>query len=179
MALTDKLKAIGDAIRAKTGKTDALTLDQMVTEIEGITTGGGANPVETSVFDPTKETILTRSTATQREVVLTKSTIAYINSGKYAGYLGCKFDAVIGQTYRISWEHISSSEDFLFWYESDTILTKVDDHYGTRIQHSNNPFVFTATKPYVYLWLGHPSVPSTELVLITGLMVHEVDANEI
>lgn len=36
MALIDKLKAIGDAIRAKTGGTETLTLDQMVTEIEAI-----------------------------------------------------------------------------------------------------------------------------------------------
>ena len=36
MALTDKLTAIADAIRGKTGQTASLTLDQMVTEIEGI-----------------------------------------------------------------------------------------------------------------------------------------------
>ena len=42
MALTDKLVNIADAIRGKTGKTDAMTLDQMVTEIEGISGGGGA-----------------------------------------------------------------------------------------------------------------------------------------
>lgn len=41
MALTEKLKAIADAIRGKTGKTDGLTLDQMPTEIEGIQSGGG------------------------------------------------------------------------------------------------------------------------------------------
>lgn len=41
MALTEKLKAIADAIRGKTGKTDGLTLDQMPTEIEGIESGGG------------------------------------------------------------------------------------------------------------------------------------------
>ena len=41
MALTDKLTAIADAIREKTGKADALTLDQMPTEIAGIETGGG------------------------------------------------------------------------------------------------------------------------------------------
>lgn len=41
MALTDKLSAIGVAIRAKTGKSDLLTLDQMPTEIASITTGGG------------------------------------------------------------------------------------------------------------------------------------------
>lgn len=40
MALTDKLSAIGEAIRFKTGKTDTLTLDQMPTEIESIETGG-------------------------------------------------------------------------------------------------------------------------------------------
>lgn len=39
MALTDKLKAIADAIRTKTGGTASLTLEQMVTEIEGISTG--------------------------------------------------------------------------------------------------------------------------------------------
>jgi hypothetical protein len=40
MALTDKLTAIADAIRAKTGGTAALTLDQMPTEIANIQTGG-------------------------------------------------------------------------------------------------------------------------------------------
>lgn len=39
MALTDKLTAIANAIRAKTGKSGALSLDQMATEIGGITTG--------------------------------------------------------------------------------------------------------------------------------------------
>lgn len=41
MALTNKLSAIGNAIREKTGKTDLLTLDQMPQEISGIETGGG------------------------------------------------------------------------------------------------------------------------------------------
>lgn len=43
MALTDKLTAIANAIRAKTGKTESLTLEQMPTEIESITTGGGSS----------------------------------------------------------------------------------------------------------------------------------------
>ncbi len=41
MALTDKLTAIGDAIRGKTGSTDLLTLDGMAAAIAGIETGGG------------------------------------------------------------------------------------------------------------------------------------------
>ena len=40
MALTNKLTAIGDAIREKTGSTELLTLEQMATAIAGITGGG-------------------------------------------------------------------------------------------------------------------------------------------
>lgn len=47
MALTDKLTAIGDAIRAKTGGTQKLTLDEMPTQIQAIQTGG--NPVITEL----------------------------------------------------------------------------------------------------------------------------------
>ena len=44
MALTDKLTAIADAIRAKTGKTDSMTLDEMVVEINSIIVGEAAEP---------------------------------------------------------------------------------------------------------------------------------------
>ena len=39
MALTDKLKAIADAIRSKTGTTEPMTLEEMATAILNITTG--------------------------------------------------------------------------------------------------------------------------------------------
>lgn len=39
MALTDKLVAIADAIRKKTGKTDKMTLNQMAVEIDEIASG--------------------------------------------------------------------------------------------------------------------------------------------
>lgn len=42
MALTDKLTAVADAIRAKTGGAARLTLDQMVAEIAGISGGAEA-----------------------------------------------------------------------------------------------------------------------------------------
>ena len=49
MALTDKLTAIGNSIRAKTGKSGTLTLDNMVSEINALevaelTVYTGANP---------------------------------------------------------------------------------------------------------------------------------------
>ena len=40
MALTNKLSAIGDAIRGKTGKSELMTLDEMPDEIESISGGG-------------------------------------------------------------------------------------------------------------------------------------------
>lgn len=43
MALTDKLTAIANAIRAKTGGSDLLTLDEMPQEIQSIQTGGGGD----------------------------------------------------------------------------------------------------------------------------------------
>lgn len=43
MALIDKLNAIGEAIRGKTGKTEKLTLAQMPDEITAIQVGGGGD----------------------------------------------------------------------------------------------------------------------------------------
>lgn len=45
MALTNKLSAIGEAIREKTGNTELLTLDEMPEAIRSIETGGGTSEV--------------------------------------------------------------------------------------------------------------------------------------
>ena len=42
----ERLTSIANAIRGKTGKEDSLTLEQMVTEIEGIEAGGGKPMME-------------------------------------------------------------------------------------------------------------------------------------
>lgn len=55
MALTDKLTAIGDAIREKTGKSAPLTLDEMPGNIRGISgEGGGGGPEPATGFVPTE-----------------------------------------------------------------------------------------------------------------------------
>lgn len=193
--LIQQLDNLANSINTQSGTTAGMTIEEMNTavaennyEIETQTdlieqiqnaligkVGGGGGPSleETSIFDPTQETIIHRSTASHKTLMLTKNDIIYVNTGKYAEYVGCKFDAEIGKTYKISWEMISSSEQYVFYYESDTILTQVDDHYGTRIPHSQNPFYITATKPYIYLYAAHPAVPSYTLVAVLGLMVHE------
>lgn len=61
MALTDKLAAIANAIRAKTGKADKMVLDDMPDEIAGIETGGSGEwstvGIATGV-EPTGELVL-------------------------------------------------------------------------------------------------------------------------
>jgi len=68
MALIDKITAIANAIRGKTGGTDKLTLEQMATEIAGIETGGSdgmlaavLSATATSVVDNTLEVISVRA----------------------------------------------------------------------------------------------------------------------
>lgn len=51
MALTDKLTAIANAIREKTGGTDTLTLDEMATSISSIQTGGATKPYVEETYD--------------------------------------------------------------------------------------------------------------------------------
>lgn len=64
MALTNKLTAIADAIRGKTGKTEEMTLDQMATEIAGIVAGGGGISPTITV-----ETVIAAASGTTGDVV--------------------------------------------------------------------------------------------------------------
>lgn len=59
MALTDKLTAIADAIRGKTGVTDALTLDAMAAAIAAIEVGSGGGTEATASYLTKREMSLT------------------------------------------------------------------------------------------------------------------------
>ena len=50
MALIDKLTAIADAVRGKTGGTGLLTLDDMAAAISGIPSGGGGSGVTVTEY---------------------------------------------------------------------------------------------------------------------------------
>lgn len=52
MALTDKLTSIADAIRAKTGKSATMSLDEMPTEIASISGGGLETATVNITFSP-------------------------------------------------------------------------------------------------------------------------------
>lgn len=51
MALIEKLNAIGEAIRTKTGKTEKMTLDEMPIEIASIEGGGGTGGGEENIIE--------------------------------------------------------------------------------------------------------------------------------
>ena len=57
MALTDKLTAIADAVRAKTGGAELLTLDEIAASISGISGGGGpfTNATTLGVYEATED----------------------------------------------------------------------------------------------------------------------------
>ena len=59
MALTDKLTAIGDAIREKEGSTGLIPLSDMPSRIQALSTGGGSDddPVRQSVLAVANETV--------------------------------------------------------------------------------------------------------------------------
>lgn len=63
MALTDKLTAIANAIRSKTGKTGKLSLDQMVTEIGSMSGGGGLSYVH-EIYSNTINVVGSSTTST-------------------------------------------------------------------------------------------------------------------
>lgn len=50
MSVQEKMTAIADAIRAKTGKSEALTLERMAAEIAGIQTGGDSSGVASGIY---------------------------------------------------------------------------------------------------------------------------------
>lgn len=87
MALTDKLAAIGDAIRAKTGKSDTMTLEQMVTEIASIQTGGDSTEAFGLRLLAQDEVVLNNFTTTSATTVKTIKPSYPFFDGEHASFI--------------------------------------------------------------------------------------------
>lgn len=99
MALINKLSAIGDAIREKTGKEDLLTLDQMPEEIRGISGDGGGAEVEPLII---------------------------ARNGQYAcsGPIASKYIELFGDT--ITTQNLSSVQHMFENYSNKTVPFKIN-----------------------------------------------------
>lgn len=105
MALTDKLKAVGDAIRAGTGKSDTLTLDQMPEEIASL---GGIEILE-SVVDGSARSISLPNVTEIREHA---------------------FERLPNLTY-VSMPNVKSIKHMAFYYCTKLALTSLPDSLVT------------------------------------------------
>lgn len=82
MALTEKLTAIADAVRGKTGGTDMLTLDDMAAAIAGISSGGGGSDVTITEYVVTENA--DRSLWLNEQGIKLVKGINLLVSGKFA-----------------------------------------------------------------------------------------------
>ena len=136
MALTDKLTAIGDAIRTKTGGTDLLTLDQMATEIANIQGGGGEGNLSIGDLSlDVKDYSLGSSSGAQNAIIHNIS----IKKGFIFGLLtinGCV--STIANSQRADYRDYCMTS--LFYFKSDGTL----GHYplGTNITSSGCAMIY-------------------------------------
>lgn len=116
MALTDKLTAIGDAIRAKKGTTDKYTLEGMAAAIDSIETG-----VDTS-----------DATAAAEDIVKDKT--AYVNGAKVTGTL--ESEAIANLTKYVS----DPSDDILVRFEGKALTDGYvrADEYNVKLNVERN-----------------------------------------
>ena len=146
MALTNKLSAIGDAIREKTGKTNLLTLDQMATEISSITTGGGGG----GGYVPTDD-----------ELKITGSCADLFSNGRFKWIIDNYGD-------RITTKYITSTNAMFRQYKGDNIPFDINSDYeldcqymfhGAGIKGTLPKIVMTNTNHYVknisYMFQGY------------------------
>ena len=100
MALTDKLTAIADALRAKTGGTAQLTLDQIATGISGLDTsgsgGGLALPDVIAAGDTPIMGVFTPKSTNNTTITELGISMTMPRAGTYRFRVPCGFNGMTG-----------------------------------------------------------------------------------
>lgn len=128
------LVAIGDAIRAKTGKSDKLTPAQMATEISSITTGGGSTGGSSLPTPPEGGWTYATSPWSSKFNSTTTYTRDYWN-----------FDVTDCNEITVTWTYLPNSTSGS-GYANTVIVLK---HYGFEIGWGDNVVSGNAEAPFV------------------------------
>lgn len=134
MALTDKLTAIADAVRAKTGGAERLTLDEIAAAIRGISGGGGpfTNATTLGVYEATEDVSAVQidwlTEWDKYDLVIFKPSITFSAND----WLYINTNAVTKAQYFSKNTYANEKQTFAFLKKSDT---------------PNNRFRFFAEKP--------------------------------
>lgn len=124
MAITDKLAAVADAIRGKTGKAEKMTLDQMPVEIESIQTGGGdLKALVARTITELKDNQVTHvgNSALRNCTVLTSVDLPNVTSSDMYAFAGCTALAsvnlpLIQTVHQYCFDHCTSLEEVVLPY---------------------------------------------------------------
>ena len=111
MALTNKLSAIGNAIRSKTGGTELLTLDQMPTAIASIETGGGKVEGTFTLINDATPPQIEHNLGTSKIAVIFYPTSTIVAHAGYRNYSLCYINLypfITGQTWVLDYTPYNS-----------------------------------------------------------------------
>lgn len=135
LALFDKLSAIGEAVRDKTGKTEKLTLAQMPTEIESIQTGGsgttGTYKEVRILFDSASGIDVSKYVSNVKQIVFIGTVVNMkeyqggLLTPEYHGAYYCANSGAMGKNGELKLRH-TSAQDFknLQWIRNKTYFGK-------------------------------------------------------
>lgn len=130
MAFTDKLTAIANAIRSKTGKTETMTLDQMPMEIESISSGG----LEPQAFDNLDEEFQYSAFV----MLLKQLGEGVITEIRVKGYLPYAFEGAPDIGFKIP--------DVVYYGTSQTYIASM--FYDSKIKAENLPKIVSTQSIY-------------------------------
>ena len=180
MALIEKLSAIANAIRSKTGKTEGLTLEQMPGEIEGLETGGGVS--EQEILDgmmagtwPTGEIVFTEATRIADRRFEKCSGITKV-TGKKVTYIGVSAFENCTNLAEIDFPELLETKNFCFRY------SKIKHAYFpklTKLDYSTFNGLNTLESFYgpLVASIGNSCFQETSITEINLPLVKSVDQN--
>ena len=138
MALIDKLENIGDAIRNKTGKTDLLTLDEMVTEINNIETGGGSGGDVSEYFNTEINTSGSSSYPLWTKTIKKMPDLTIGNNVTSMGYTFYKYLGNEIPNVTILSDNITNFEYCFAFCLNVTTIPEIDTSKGTNFSYMFN-----------------------------------------